>query len=65
MALAGILMGFCDNKLISVPSDPSNDAISLRVFDKYFIASITLRALKLSKPVVISSQKMIGGLVNN
>lgn len=71
IAFAGILAGGCDNKLISTSFDPSNDSngdgdnASLFVLDKYFNASITFRALKLSKPEVGSSQKMIGGFVNN
>lgn len=41
------------------------DDISLLVLDRYFNASMTLRAPNESKPVVGSSQNIIGGFVNN
>lgn len=58
---------FCGINSISsdVVTNPSASSIVLSASVRYFSVLITLRALKLSKPVVGSSRNTIGGLVNN
>lgn len=47
------------------PYDIPFVGFSFSTSDKYFSDLITVRALKLSKPVVGSSQKIIGGFASN